>query len=86
MGAIAPTTSPRREARWQPAFDGVVGVQGNPHLLEVVEAREPSGRAAGGLHAGQQQADQAPDDGDHHEELHCCGTVHGRRLRCSGSL
>jgi hypothetical protein len=42
----------------------VVVVEGQPHLLEVVLAREPRSGGPHLLNGRQQQADQHPDDGD----------------------
>ena len=53
-----------------------------PKLLDPVLAVAAAGRLAGRLHRGQQQADECPDDRDHHEQFHereapaACG--HGR--------
>jgi hypothetical protein len=48
---------------------GLVFVQGDAELLEVVDALSPACRFAGGLDGGEQQPDQERDDADYHEEL-----------------
>jgi hypothetical protein len=41
-------------------------------LLKVVHARVPPPRFAGGLHRGQQEADERADDRDHNQQLNEC--------------
>jgi hypothetical protein len=48
---------------------GVV-VEGQGELLHVVGALTSPGGFPGGLHRGQQQRDQNPDDRDHDQQLH----------------
>ena len=50
-------------------FDRVVVVQGEAHLLQVVDALAPPGRLAGRLDGGQQQGDQDRDDRDHDQQV-----------------
>ena len=40
------------------------------HLLDVVRALQPPCRLPSRLHGRHQQADQNPDDRDHHQEFH----------------
>ena len=47
----------------------MVIVQGEPDLLQVVDALGTAGRLAGGLDGRQQQGDQDRDDGDHDQQL-----------------
>jgi hypothetical protein len=55
-------------------------LNGEPELLEVVDARVAAGGFAGGLHGGQQQRDQGADDGDDHQQLNECEAA-GRSAR-----
>ena len=58
-----------REARREVAVGGVVVVEAEADLLEVVQALRPGGRLADLLDGGQQEPDEDRDDRDHHQQL-----------------
>src|SRR5262249_55205669 len=58
-----------REARREATIGTVVGVEGQPDLLEVVLALQPGRRFTHLLNGGEQEADQYADNGDHHEQF-----------------
>jgi hypothetical protein len=47
-----------------------VVVQGQGELLQMIDALAPPGGFSGGLHRGQQQRDQNPDNRDHDQQFH----------------
>ena len=48
---------------------GLIGMQGQADLLEVVRALGAAGRFAGGLDGGQEQAGQDREDRDHDQDF-----------------
>jgi hypothetical protein len=52
-----------------------------PQLLEVVGTLQAAGRLTGGLHGGEQEADEHGDDGDHDQQFH-----QGERGRLASNL
>ena len=53
--------------RWHGLMCVVIKMQREPQLFQIVDTRGASSRLARGLHGGEQQGRQNPNDGDHHQ-------------------
>ena len=53
----------------QMVVDVVINVDGQSELMQVIAALCPAPWLAGCLHSGEQQGNQNPNNGDHHQQF-----------------